>query len=267
MTAVALGQNQRPNWRLSHGQQVTANTLFALATVLALAYVVHIARRDNKVWPLFLFLGAGLTVFYEPINNVLGHCTYPESHLLTWIQTFGRKIPVYIGFCYFFYFSAAVLWIMGRIEAGITSRQWWRYYAVGVVAATSFELIPIHLKWWLYYGSAQSPKVLGFPMWWWFANPECLFATATLLYFLRKHVVKEQLSVLLVPLFPMAIFATHGAVAIPVFTALNSTTNRAVTTLASLLTIALALMVMWLCGKLVARSSVRSERREFVRAS
>jgi hypothetical protein len=242
----------RPNWELSSAHELVANLVFGAVGLLALAYCVHLARRERKAYPLFVFLGAGLSVFYEPINNVLGHCTYPEIGQVTWIETFGRRIPTYIGPVYFFYFSATILWIMGRIRAGVTVRQWWRYYAVGVVVCTCFELIPIHYGWWKYYGANQGLRILGFPMWWWFANPMCLFAMATLFHFLRERVLTDRLSPLLVVLWPMALFATHGSAAIPVFTALNSTSSTTVTTLATLLTIGVALMVVMLTGKLIA---------------
>ncbi|HKN39016.1 MAG TPA: hypothetical protein VJ456_07910 [Acidimicrobiia bacterium] len=252
----------RPNWELSSGHEVVANVLFGVVGLLALGYCVHLARRDRTRWPLFVFLGSGLAVFYEPINNVLGHCTYPEISQVTWISTLGRRIPTYIGPVYFFYFSAPILWLMGRIRAGVTTRQWWTYYSVGVVACTCFELIPIHYGWWKYYGANQGLRVLGFSMWWWFANPMCLFAMAALFHFLREQVLTDRLSPLLVVLWPMALFATHGSAAVPVYTALNSTANTAVTSLAVLLTIGLALMVVALTGKLVAIDARRPAAEE-----
>lgn len=243
---------ERPSWYLSDGQEIVANLIFGAVAILALVFMVHVMRKEKRRYPLFMFLGAGLAVFYEPINNVLGLCTYPESGQATWINTFGRQIPTYIGFVYFFYFSATILWLMRRIRAGVTVRQWARYYTVGVVLCTSFELIPIHLGWWKYYGDHQAMRVLDFPMWWWFANPMCLFAMATLFHFLREHVITDRLSPLFVPLYPVALFAMHGSAAIPVFTYLNSSTNQAVGVAATLITIGWSITVIWITSRLVA---------------
>ncbi|MGH9009924.1 MAG: hypothetical protein ACRDYF_08790, partial [Acidimicrobiia bacterium] len=183
----------------------------------------------------------------------LGLCTYPEIGQVTWIETLGRKIPTYIGAVYFFYFSATVLWLMRRIRAGITARQWCRYYAVAAILCTSFELIPIRLGWWKYYGDHQALRILGFPMWWWFANPMSIFAMATLFHFLRKHVITERLSPLFVPLYPAALFAMHASAGFPVFTYLNSSTNMTVGVFATLLTIGWSITVIWLTSRLVGR--------------
>jgi len=247
----------RPNWELSGGHELVANVVFGVVALLALGYCVRLARRERKSYPLFVFLGAGLSVFYEPLNNVLGRCTYPEIGQITWIETFGRKIPTYIGPVYFVYFSVTILWIMGRIRAGVTVRQWWTYYAVGVVLCTSFELIPIHYGWWRYYGDNQALRVLGFPMWWWFANPMCLFAMATLFHFLRQRFLTDRRSPLLVVLWPMALFATHGSAALPIFTALNSTSNTVITGVATFMTIGLSLTVVALTATLVASRAGR----------
>ncbi|MGH8875607.1 MAG: hypothetical protein ACRDVM_10215 [Acidimicrobiia bacterium] len=243
---------ERPNWELSNTHELAANLIFGAVAGLALAFMVYVIRKERQRYPLFMFLGAGLSVFYEPINNVLGLVPYPESGQVTWIETFGRQIPTYIGFVYFFYFSATILWLTRRIRAGVTARQWARYYAVGVVLCTSFELIPIHLGWWKYYGDHQALRVLDFPMWWWFANPMCLFAMATLFHFLRERVITDRLSPLFVPLYPVALFAMHGSAAIPVYTYLNSSTNQAVGVAATLLTIGWSVTVIWITSRLVA---------------
>lgn len=242
----------RPNWELSNGHEITANVIFGLAALVALGYAIHLARKEHRRYPLFAVLGAGLCIFYEPINNVLGHCTYGEIGQVTGLDAFGRKIPTYINFVYIFYISAPVLWLMGRIRAGVTARQWWRYYAVGVVLCTSFELIPIQLDWWKYYGDNQAVRIMGFPMWWWFANPMCLFVMATVFHFLRKHVISDRLSPMLVPLWPMVFVGAHLPAGIPIYTALNSSMSTVVTTTATFLTIGLSVMLVWITGRLVA---------------
>lgn len=241
----------RPNWELSFTHQLVANLLFGLVALAVLVWALHIYRTERKRYALFAFLGSGLCVFYEPVNNVLGHCTYPEIGQLTWIRTLNRAIPMYIGFVYFFYMCGPVLWLMRRMEQGITTRQWWRYYAIGAVACTSFELIPIQLEWWKYYGDNQALRVLGFPMWWWFVNPMTLFATATVIHLLRTHLIKDRWSPLLVPLWPFVLPGVHAMAGLPIFTTLNTTENTVITALASVHSIGLAFMVVWICGRIV----------------
>ena len=236
----------RPDWELAHREQLIACVIFGVAALSALVYMAVVARKDRSPWPLYLFLGCGLSVFYEPINNVLGHCTYPEIHQLTWITTFGREIPVYIGLVYFFYFSASVLFVMQRIRAGITANQWWKYYGVFTVLVTCFEFIPISRGWWMYYGDNQALRVLGFPMWWWVLNSYCLFGTATVLHHVQRRLrLSGHRSALLVVLYPMVLVAFHATAAIPVFTTLNSSASLAVNTFGTLATMGLGLLGVW----------------------
>jgi hypothetical protein len=36
---------------------------------------VRVARRERKIWPLAVFGGSMLLIFYEPINNSFGNVT------------------------------------------------------------------------------------------------------------------------------------------------------------------------------------------------
>lgn len=52
---------------------------------------------------------------------------------------------------------------MRALQRKVDARTWGLYFAVAVVAATSFELVPIHFGLWRYYGDNQPLQVLGFP--------------------------------------------------------------------------------------------------------
>lgn len=248
----------RPNWGLSFQEQMIPTVIFGLLALLSIAYAVRFARRQKTRYPYFLVLGTALTVVWEPFTNVLGQCTYPEIGQITLIEELGRKIPLYMGFFYMACAIWPVLWIVSRLEAGITESQWWKYYGVGLVLATLGESIPLHFGWWGYYGEQQPLWIPGFPpAWWWFANAQCVLVAAGMVHLLRKcGVLSESRSFLLVPLFPMLIWCTQGSASMPIFATLTSTMDIRLTTAASLLTMLMALMNVWISGRLVTRPSV-----------
>jgi hypothetical protein len=240
-----------PVFHASNNAETALNVVFGLAALITAAYCLNVARRRHALWALFVLGGAGLTVIYEPINNVLGHCFYPVNQD-TLITEFGRHIPYYIGFVYVFYFGIPVTWLMQRFEAGITSRQLTKYFSVAVVLCAAFEPYFTHKMLWYYYGPNQALDFTGLPMFWWFANPMCIFATAAIFHGLRRQVfTRPAQSALFLPLLPLAVFASHGSASVPVFIAINGDGGQGWVTVATLATIALALTYLWVIARTV----------------
>jgi hypothetical protein len=240
-----------PVWAISSGEQTIAEVVFGLAALATLVYCISVARRTNKLWPLFAFGGAALTVTYEPFNNLLGHCAYPLIGQHTAIDFVGQKVPVYILFVYMFYFAAPAVWLTQRFDAGITRRQLTKYFGVAVVLCAAFEPFFVSQYWWRYTGH-QPLNMTGLPMWWWVVNPMCVFGVAALYHLLRKHVLdSDRQTALFVVLGPLSVFATHGSAAVPVNIGINAN-SIAVAVVGTFGSIAIALMYMWFIGRLVA---------------
>jgi hypothetical protein len=246
-----------PVFSISSGAQTASELLFGGAALLALLYCVRVARRRRELWPLCVFGGSALLVTYEPFNNLLAHCAYPTPGQHTAVSYLGQHVPVSTWFIYMFYFSVAVPFLMQRLEAGVTMRQFGRYYAFGVLFCAAFEPLfaNVHLgvRWWYYYGDNQALNFTGLPMFWWFANAMVVMATAVIFHLLRRHVLtSDRQSLLFVPLAPLILFGVHGSAGIPVFIATTSTSGKTWTTLATLGAIAISGMYVWLMAKAVA---------------
>jgi hypothetical protein len=246
-----------PVFSISSGAQTASELLFGGAALLALLYCVRVARRRRERWPVCVFGGSMLLVTYEPFNNLLAHCAYPTPGQHTAVSYLGQHVPVSTWFIYMFYFSVAVPFLMQRLEAGVTMRQFGRYYAFGVLFCAAFEPLfaNVHLgvRWWYYYGDNQALNFTGLPMFWWFANAMVVMATAVIFHLLRRHVfTSDRQSLLFVPLAPLILFGVHGSAGIPVFIATTSTSGKTWTTLATLGAIAISGLYVWLMAKAVA---------------
>ena len=248
-----------PIWGYGSGEQLFAELLFGGAALATLVYCIVLARREAKLWPVCVFAGSALLVTYEPFNNFLGNCTYPTVDQHTVISYFGRDVPVYTWFIYMFYFSVAVPVLMRRFEQGVTMRRLWRYYGVGVLTCAAFEPLfissAVGLEWWRYFGDNQALDFSGMPMWWWFANAMVVCVTAMVFHLLRTHVLRsDRQTLLFVPLEPLILFAAHGSAAVPVYIAVKSSDGTTWTTLATVATIAISVLYVWLLGKTVTRA-------------
>lgn len=243
-----------PVWGFSSGEQTVAELLFGGAALAALVYCILVARREGKRWPVYVFAGSALLVTYEPFNNFLGNCAYPTIGQHTFISYLDRDVPVYTWFIYMFYFSVAVPFLMKRFEAGVTMRRLWRYYAVAVLLCAAFEPLfissKVGLHWWEYFGSNQPLDFTGLPMWWWFANAMVVCVTAMIFHLLKTHVfTSDRQTLLFVPLEPLVLFAVHGSAAAPVYIAVKSSGGTTWPAIATLATIAISGLYMWLFGK------------------
>lgn len=242
-----------PVFGISSGGALASFLLFGGAALVALIYCIVVARRVRAPWPLAAFGGSALLVTYEPFNNFLAHCAYPtgpHAHdMLTW---FGQHVPWTTWLIYMFYFSFAVPLLVQKLDRGVTMRGFFGFYACAVVICAAFEPIfaNVHgLRWWYYYGDNQALAFTGMPMFWWFANAMVVVGTGVAVYLLKRHVfTRPAQQWLIVPLSPLLLFALHGSASAPVFTAIHSTNSVAISTLATLLTIAISILYIWLMG-------------------
>ncbi|AIO36926.1 putative membrane protein [Burkholderia cenocepacia] len=242
---------ERPNWELPASIQMQQNVAGAVLALLALAYIVYVCRKDRVIYPLFVYVGAGIAALHEPIVDFLGVSTFPEIHQTILYATFGRQMPPYLALCYLYYYPVAIVWLIRRMNRGMTATQWWISYAGLSLFTAAFDMWPIHVGLWRYYGPLQPWGILGFPAWWWFGQSSAIFTSAAIIHMLRRAVLSERRSVLLLAITPMLIFTALEGPALPITLALHTATEPSTTTPFEFVTIALHLMNVWLCGQIV----------------
>ena len=108
----------KAEWMTPALAQDVATVVFGLFFLASLYYMIRMSQREKSMFPITLFLGAGLAIFYEPISDVLGLVAYPHEGQRTLIRVLDRSIPVYIWLLFFPYFSVSIFYIMRRIDEG-----------------------------------------------------------------------------------------------------------------------------------------------------
>jgi hypothetical protein len=248
-----------PIWGISTASQAAAELAMGGFTVVALVYCVWLARREREIWPLMVWAAGAPMAMYETLNNVLAHVAYPTIGQHTAFTLFGRAMPVYLVLVYMCYFGIVVPMLMKRFEDGVTKKQVMTYFGLVVAMAAVFEPIPVALDWWTYYGDNQPLKVLGIPMWWWFANAAAVVGTAAVFAALRKHVfTADWQSIFFIPLSLATCAAWHLTAAFPTYAAIAVNASSAVTIPMSLLTCVVATTWAFLMSHLVASPTASS---------
>jgi hypothetical protein len=72
------------------------------------------------------------------------------------------------------------------------------------------------------------------------------------IHLLRHTILTEARSILLIAITPILLFAGLEGPAVPITLALHSSTNPMVTAIVQPVTIALHLMIVWLCSQIIA---------------
>jgi hypothetical protein len=261
----------RPIYGISPGAQLAAELVFGFLTLIALGYCLWLARRERKIWPLMVLLGAAPMTMWESMQNIVTHVVYPEIGQHTAFEIYGRPMPIYLVLLYMSYFGLWVPWLMKKFEDGVSVKRVMTYYFVTVLFAASFEPIPVSVfKWYTYYGDNQPLKFFGIPIWWFFVNAMVIVGIAAIFATLRKHVLTaDWQSVVFIPASLLVCAGLHQSAGVPVYAAIGSGWSSAVTIPAALLSCGLAVVWVYLLARLVAsptanaaptRVDARSER-------
>jgi hypothetical protein len=232
--------------------QAVMLALTALGALGSLFLAWREVRRRGDWVPVYVLLGAALAIVYEPLGDMLGLAYYPEVGQIAWIDTFGRKTPLFVALIYFSYFPPFIFWFLRAVEAGITRATWWKLWGGMVLATFLFEPVPLHFGLWLYYG-AQPFLVFKFPLYWAFVNASFVFGLAIGVHYIVRYFPPRQ-QWIIVPAMPMLLLCGHGAPSLPVATALNSSASVLVTSIGASVTILLCVLMSWAASVVLCKT-------------
>tara|TARA_B110000503_G_scaffold137317_1_gene221320 strand:+ start:2130 stop:2945 length:816 start_codon:yes stop_codon:yes gene_type:complete len=238
---------------MPHDAQLWVTIIFGVSATVFWLYALYLWAKEKDITPILIMCGGALCVFAEPIVDVMGSCWFPVVGQWTWIETFGRKVPVMIGFAYMVYYGGITLITVRQFEQGRSVGQVWCWYLIAVAIEAALEPIPIQLGLWVYYGN-QPFQVFDFPLWWPPVNAVGAFAAALLIYKL-KPMLKGFSLLLLVPLVPSGDLLGNAATAWPIWNAIHTSQGYLVTSIAGVLTLVLCAVAVQVIARLVAKDS------------
>jgi hypothetical protein len=229
-------------------------TLFIIANLAicgaALVYAEYYRRRSGSAVGFWLLLAGAATVINEPVVDVLGLCWFADRGSIGLFTAWGVTIPLFMLPVYSWYVGGQALLAYIAISAGVTTQRMFRLYAIFAVVNVALELPGLNMGIYAYYGN-QPFEAFGFPFWWPVCNALMPIVMAALVFRLQPYVSGFRgLGVVL--LGPMAAGMTNGAIAVPVWVALNSGVPLWGTTLAGIVSLGLGLTLAFLVSRIVA---------------
>lgn len=228
--------------------QLWTTLIYGVGALLFVFLAIRLALRERSVLPLLMILGAALTVYLEPVVDVLGNAVHPQMGQFNLLTTNGHPVPWAVLVGYLWYFAACPLLCYSMLKQRTLSQRFvWGAFASVVGGAAVVEQIPLHFGVWVYYGE-QLPKLGFMPIWWIFANAAAVLVPFILIYKLFPMLSGHR-QWLLVPLMPSGAFMGHAAAGWPMYNLLGTDTTALpdiALYLGTLSTVALSLLMVWL---------------------
>jgi hypothetical protein len=200
---------------------------------------------------LFCLIGGGIACLFEPIVDTLGLCYIREGAVTTTFSSMGRDFPLFINFVYIWYVGGLAYLAYRIYSTGVTRKQIFQLYLIDVFINIFLESPGVLMGAYEYYGP-QPLNFWGLPLWWVCVNPLMPMTAGALIYRMRPHLPEWRLA-LVIAFIPMSDGIANGAVAWPVWTALNLHASLWVTHFAWLVTLGLALTYVWVLSFVVTR--------------
>lgn len=251
LEAIVAAVPQPPHMKMPDAQWwFTVWLGLPLAVTVAIA-IRHIAQGRGPLL-LYCVIGGAIASSFEAIVNVLGTMIYAEDGIWTAYSTLDRKIPVLIPLAYAWFVGGQAYLCYRLYARGIDRRSlfglWVLFAVVDMVIETPGLLADVYK----YYGN-QPFDFWGFPFWYGWANALMPMIAGALIFKLSPYFDTAWKRLAVIPLLPMADGTAYAAVSWPVWSTLNTSLGYWATYLAALVTLGLALLVVWILSLAVCR--------------
>lgn len=227
--------------------QLVTTVVYGAGALAFAVYALVLTRRYRSAVPLLCVAGALLTVYLEPVVDLLGNALHPPIGQYNVLTTNGHPVPWAVLLGYVWYFGGAILLSYRHLADRTLTRGFVWVMVSGIAAGAALvEQIPLHFGTWVYYGE-QWPKVGYMPIWWVFANTAAVTVPFLAVYRLLPY-LKRWRQLLIVPLIPSAAFMGHAGAGWPMYNLLGTRTEMIpswLMLLGSTSTVALTLLLIW----------------------
>lgn len=199
------------------GFLIFSGVVYALFLLFALRQLA--VKREPLM--LFLLIGAMVGEMLEPICDLLGMAYHPEIGQRIGFTTLSRHIPLWLVFCYPWYFAAfSYRLITWESRGELNPKGYWQSFGVAAFFCFVIEIFPVKAVLWQYFGP-QPLMFSGMPLMWYVVNPTSDIATAGFLTLAMRNLRGWQRWPILF-LMPVCIVGFHTGAFAPVYVTENA---------------------------------------------
>lgn len=242
---------KHPDSLMPYTPEIVFTVFLGIPVVIGLFFAVRHLVTGKGPLLLMCLLGGSIACLWEPIVDTLGLCYIKEGASITTFSSMGRDFPLFINFVYIWYVGGLAFLAYRIYENGITKKALFLLYGMDACINIMLESPGVLMGAYEYYGP-QPLDFWGLPLWWVCVNPLMPMIIGALIYRLKPYMPGWRIMAI-IPLIPMSDGLANAATAWPVWTALNADSSLLVSHLAWLVTLGLALYVVWILSLVVAR--------------
>lgn len=229
----------------------TGQTIFTIGVtipwIVLVVLGVRYLLRDRSPALLLFLVGGAICIVMEPVVDVLGMCYFPRINQWVGIETFDRPIPLFMWPVYSWFVGGQAYIFWRLFQRGMNRSQLWKVWltvmGVNVVLETPGLLMDVYT----YYGP-QPFNLWGLPLWWPPVNSTMPIVAAFLIHKMTPYLTGARI-LAVIPFMPMADGLANGALAWPVWTALNADIGFWATYPAAVATFGLGALAVWVMSK------------------
>jgi hypothetical protein len=239
-------------------------TVLLVATVLAALAVagwavVRLVRFHDPI-PLFVAVGTQIAAPYEALGDAMLHVYYPEIGQIGWLESFGRRIPLFVQLLYLPYIVPFVAGFTAAARARLSRAAWWRLWVGTLVATAAMEVLVLAFgKAWIYYGE-QPAVVLGLPLWVTLTNVTFLFAIGSTVVWITRRVPRRHWWTI-TPATAFVLAAGHAVVAAPGSVAIEAADGPVTSLLGAAGSLGIAVVIAWALSLRLTRTADSHQHR------
>lgn len=211
------------------------------------------AKKTKSLLPPLFLVAGFVTILLETLVTHMGHAVHPEIGQISIFKAADRAIPWHIALIYSFYFGAVYMFMFERIRTGTFTREFvWKSYFFTCALAYCIEIVPVQIGLWVYYDhQALWLWKGGMPLFWTFVNAGCIYMALTLIK-LFYPILRGWKQLLVIPLSAMGAQMGHFGAGFPYYNAVNSAAPIWLIELSGLASVALALLIAFMCSRLLS---------------
>lgn len=229
--------------------QLAFTVLLAIPLAVAILLAIRSWRRDRSPLP-FLLLGGGLmAMLVEPIIDHLTLIWYPVEGQWTVFEALDIRIPLFVAMVYPWFVGGQAWLVWTLLSRRPTARHVWSLYGAICVVNLVIEAPGVVFNTYRYYGE-QPFDFWGSPMIYYPINAAMPVVIGAIVYKLWPYLRGwRRLGILAI--VPMIDLMTNAATLWPLWLTLSSGGPAAVVWLTGVLSVALALVFIWVVAMLI----------------